>query len=290
MDRFLVQVSKDIGYANIMEDQRYKNDHWTTKPRDAAHGEVKAGDELIIYCNSSVPGYKMSIPFSVVVDSVSADQVTFELKEPSWFPSPLKRAFILELIDRQKLPIIFRKCGQQGFNITKLDPSAADQVLAFLNQDPDENQNEPNGVPCQTTHGSDDEIYTIGSIIDEGSFLDEARLTAILSRMRSKKNVILQGPPGTGKTWLAKKLAYALIGRKSDTQVRSLQFHPSMAYEDFVRGYRPGKGKNLELIDGPFLKAVDDAKADPQNDCVLVIEEINRGNPAQIFGEMLTLL
>ena len=33
-----------------------------------------------------------------------------------------------------------------------------------------------------------------------------------------------------------------------------------------------------------------DAKADPSNDYVVVIEEINRGNPAQIFGEMLTLL
>ena len=57
-----------------------------------------------------------------------------------------------------------------------------------------------------------------------------------------------------------------------------------------MRGWRPGGGGGLELVDGPLLQAIDAAKNDPSNDYVIVIEEINRGNPAQIFGEMLTLL
>ena len=61
----------------------------------------------------------------------------------------------------------------------------------------------------------------------------------MLARLRDKKNVILQGPPGTGKTWLAKKLAFALIGRKDDSRVRRLQFHPSLSYEDFISGLSP---------------------------------------------------
>ena len=112
----------------------------------------------------------------------------------------------------------------------------------------------------------------------------------ILNRTRAKKNLILQGPPGTGKTWLASKLAYALIGCKDNNRVRRFQFHPNMSYEDFVRGYRPDDSSGLTLTDGPFLKLIDDARADPYNDYVMVIEEVNRGNPAQIFGEMLTLL
>ncbi len=134
--------------------------------------------------------------------------------------------------------------------------------------------------------------YSVNDIIAEGCFLDRARLDAILDRWRVKKNLILQGPPGTGKTWLAKKLAFALIGTRSPTHVRPLQFHPNLSYEDFVRGWRPsGDGDGpLKLLDGPFLHAVEDAANEPTRDHVVVIEEINRGNPAQIFGEMLTLL
>ena len=132
--------------------------------------------------------------------------------------------------------------------------------------------------------------YAVDDIVNEGCFLERSRLEAILERLRSKKNLILQGPPGTGKTWLAKKLAFALIGNRSEHRVRPFQFHPNLSYEDFVRGWRPGGGGGLELVDGPLLQAIDAAKNDPPNDYVIVIEEINRGNPAQIFGEMLTLL
>lgn len=134
--------------------------------------------------------------------------------------------------------------------------------------------------------------YSVEDIVADGCFLERDRLEAILERWRDKKNLILQGPPGTGKTWLAKKLAFALIGSRSHRRVRPLQFHPNLSYEDFVRGWRPsGDGDSLlKLTDGPFLTAVEDALDEPTRDLVVVIEEINRGNPAQIFGEMLTLL
>ena len=139
---------------------------------------------------------------------------------------------------------------------------------------------------------SDREVreYSLQQIISDGCFLSQPKLEMILSRLRFKKNLILQGPPGTGKTWLAKKLAFALIGRRDESRVRRFQFHPNMSYEDFIRGYRPDGEGRLTLIDGPFLKMVNDARSDPDNSYVMVIEEINRGNPAQIFGEMLTLL
>jgi len=112
----------------------------------------------------------------------------------------------------------------------------------------------------------------------------------MLARLRDKKNLILQGPPGTGKTWLAKRLASALMGQRDDRRVRALQFHPNLSYEDFVRGWRPTGDGRLDLVDGPFLETVNAAAKEPAAEFVVVIEEINRGNPAQIFGEMLTLL
>ena len=132
--------------------------------------------------------------------------------------------------------------------------------------------------------------YDIDNIISEGCFLDRATLESMLQRLQTKRNIILQGPPGTGKTWLAKKLAYALIGQKDEDKVRQVQFHPNLSYEDFVRGLRPQSDSTLGLVDGPFLELSEVARPDHNGTYVMVIEEINRGNPASIFGELLTLL
>lgn len=134
--------------------------------------------------------------------------------------------------------------------------------------------------------------YGVADIVAEGCFVPEADLQAMLQRWQSKKNLILQGPPGTGKTWLAKRLAKALIDSKSpsDEQLRVVQFHPALSYEDFVRGYRPGGNGKLTLTDGVFLQVVEAARFQPDVDHVLIIEEINRGNPAQVLGEILTLI
>ena len=285
MDRFLVQVNKDGGFANIMSNRRYENDNWESRPRDSDHGGVKPGDELLIYCTSKIPKHSMSLAFSVVVITISPDHVTFELEDPVLFTSPLNRAMIHDLVEEGKLPDVFRKCGQQGFNIARIDSKSSETVLGLLNGVSSEIQ--PPGFKSGELEG-----YSIKDIISEGCFLEESRLKAILHRLDVKKNLILQGPPGTGKTWLAKRLAFALIGKRSrsESRVRPFQFHPNLSYEDFVRGWRPSADGRLDLVDGPFLNAINDSKKDLSNGYVLVIEEINRGNPAQVFGEMLTLL
>ena len=132
--------------------------------------------------------------------------------------------------------------------------------------------------------------YSVDDILKDGCFLARERLEKILERLRTKKNLILQGPPGTGKTWLAKRLAFALIGRRDDGKIRAVQFHPNLTCEDFIRGWRPAGDGRLTLVDGPFMEMIGAAVRDPASMHVVVIEEINRGNPAQIFGEMLTLL
>jgi 5-methylcytosine-specific restriction protein B len=158
----------------------------------------------------------------------------------------------------------------------------------------------PVDTPENPTTTEEEEIvdeqspYAIEDIVADGCFIPNAELSEILDRWRSKMNLILQGPPGTGKTWLAKRLGFALAGSNDREMARSrlrvVQFHPSLAYEDFVRGWRPAGDGRLELVDGILMQAIQAAESEPDRPFVLVIEEINRGNPAQIFGEMLTLL
>lgn len=153
----------------------------------------------------------------------------------------------------------------------------------------------------ETASIEDDEVaeavtasYTVDQIVADGCFLSVDELATILGRWREKKNLILQGPPGTGKTWLAKRLGFALVGSDDRDATRSrlriVQFHPSLAYEDFVRGWRPAGNGQLALVDGILMQAIQAAESEPDLPFVLVVEEVNRGNPAQIFGEMLTLL
>ena len=107
-----------------------------------------------------------------------------------------------------------------------------------------------------------------------------------------KRQVIFQGPPGTGKTYVAQALAHCLAGESED-RVTLVQFHPSYAYEDFVRGFRPtlkGGQAGFELQDGPLLRAAEKARNDKDAKHFLIIDEINRGNLAKVFGELYFLL
>ncbi len=119
-------------------------------------------------------------------------------------------------------------------------------------------------------------------------FLPVEFLREIETLLEEKKQVIFQGPPGTGKTYVAQKLAQHLASNKN--RVTLVQFHPSYAYEDFVQGYRPRGGQaGFELKDGPLLRAARRAEEEGGRH-YLIIDEINRGNLAKIFGELYFLL
>lgn len=130
---------------------------------------------------------------------------------------------------------------------------------------------------------------------NEQQFLNEVYISSeeyhtLHSLLTHKKNIILQGAPGVGKTFAAKRLAYAFMGEKDESRVKTVQFHQSCSYEDFVEGYRPAEDGGFTLNDGVFKKFCKEAETDSEHSYFFIIDEINRGNLSKIFGELLMLI
>lgn len=121
-----------------------------------------------------------------------------------------------------------------------------------------------------------------------------AWLQDTLDLIERRRQVILYGPPGTGKTYLARALSkHVTDGTDGETVI--VQFHPTYSYEDFFEGFRPvakDDSGNLAftLRKGPLRRLADAAAANPEANYFLVIDEINRGNIAKVFGELYFLL
>ena len=123
----------------------------------------------------------------------------------------------------------------------------------------------------------------------EDVFLTEEEYDELVALLLYKKNVILQGAPGVGKTFLAKRLAYSIMGVLSKHHVEMVQFHQNYSYEDFIMGYKPA-GDSFELKEGVFYNFCKKAEQKPGEKFFFIIDEINRGNLSKIFGELMLLI
>lgn len=129
-------------------------------------------------------------------------------------------------------------------------------------------------------------------------------------------NSIVYGPPGTGKTYSMVDYALAIIDniylvdfktanpeRKNNVdrykdyvrrgQIVFTTFHQNYGYEEFIQGLRPDQDSGwmaFKNVDGVFKRIADLALNDPDNNYVLIIDEINRANISKVFGELITLI
>ena len=85
--------------------------------------------------------------------------------------------------------------------------------------------------------------------------------------------------------------------RKIEDFYKFITFHQSYSYEEFVEGIKPSINNDednatisYEYNRGIFKEICQQANSDPENNYLLIIDEINRGNISKIFGELITLI
>ncbi len=147
--------------------------------------------------------------------------------------------------------------------------------------------------------------------LDVPKIKDEKRYRETVRQLESKGQIVFYGPPGTGKTYHALRYAKVWLGQQNNEptteHLQKVTFHPSFTYEDFIEGLSvsadasdENSEHNLryEIRPGIFKDICESAREEYENSTskkdankyVLVIDEMNRANISQVFGELVTLL
>lgn len=129
--------------------------------------------------------------------------------------------------------------------------------------------------------------YTKNDFLNEVYIDDYENLKSLLE---FKKNLILEGSPGVGKTFMAKRLAYSIIGKKSDDNILLVQFHQNYSYEEFIEGLKPTSNGIFQVENGVFKDFCLKAQQNQNESYFCIIDEINRGNISKILGELMMLI
>lgn len=158
-----------------------------------------------------------------------------------------------------------------------------------LNQVIEELENTTTDVVDDENIVNIDDSYNMEDFLSQ-VFMSKEEYDILFNLLKHKKNLILQGSPGVGKTFMAKRLAYSIMGKIDNDKILSVQFHQSYSYEDFIEGIRPNENGEFVYTAGIFKQFVEKAKNDLVNKYFCIIDEINRGNLSKILGELMKLI
>jgi hypothetical protein len=137
--------------------------------------------------------------------------------------------------------------------------------------------------------------------IENDTFIFKSKSKEMVLSLKGSKNTIYYGAPGTGKSHKVDKI----IEELETKYYERVTFHPEYDNSSFIGGYKPISVKeryededgeyfenevHYKFVPQAFTNIYERAWQDLDNQYYLVIEEINRGNCAEIFGEIFQLL
>lgn len=127
--------------------------------------------------------------------------------------------------------------------------------------------------------------------MEEEQNIDLESIQYSAPKLPESHNYLVFGAPGTGKSHELKQLQEKYFMDKNSYE--RVTFYSNYSYPNFVGTYKPkmeGKEIVYSYVPGPFIRILEKAYANPDQNFLLVIEEINRANPAAAFGDIFQLL
>ena len=230
--------------------------------------DASVGDVVICYETNPV---KKITTIAKVSRANDGEKIWFQKTET--LTDPVDFSVIKGIPELQQMEFLVNPNGS-FFKLTEEEYNA---IISIIRQNNDE-EVESLDVPDYTRTDFLNEVY-----------MDEANYDELVELLKAKKNIILQGAPGVGKTFCAERLAYSIMGKKDARRIKTIQFHQSYSYEDFIMGYKPA-GETFKLRNGVFYNFCIEATNNPGQEYFFIIDEINRGNLSKIFGELLMMI
>jgi len=240
------------------------------------------GDVVFLYVS------KRGIKYRCVITKANISPMETKLDEKFWKPDMYKKHegdFVRLVVDKSINWVLYEDLKKNGMP-KKMDsqiisPVGLTQYLENrFDLESDSEKVDKNEIPNS---------YTKENFMND-VFITSEEYDRLYSLLKHKKNIILQGPPGVGKTYMGRRLAWSFMKCCDNERVKTIQFHQSYSYEDFIEGFRPKKDGGFELVRGPFYNFCEKAKEHEGDAFFFIIDEINRGNISKIFGELLMLI
>lgn len=231
---------------------------------------LDAQEGQVVICYETNPVKKIT---TIATVSKASDGEKIYFRKTRTLSDPVDLATIKSIPALENLEFLSNSRGT-FFKVTDEEYEVIMDLIRQNNDDELESLNSP--------------TYTKTDFLNE-VFMEEEVYDELVELLKTKKNIILQGAPGVGKTFCAERLAYSIMGKRDDRRIKTVQFHQSYSYEDFIMGYKPD-GDKFKLKNGLFYNFCIEATNNPSEDYFFIIDEINRGNLSKIFGELLMMI
>ncbi len=315
-DRLFVLTAQD----ELLDLQRLVAENYPDEPVPA-QGRLAEALDTFLHAVRSDDVLVATDGTDLLLGTVSGDVVISPYPGGSILTRPVTWADLDRTADLEGRSAVADLLGNPSVLLADLTQILGDLEL-LLEEDPDQEPadlHDTNGIPDATQ-----------ALADELTLPDTGWLQTCIELLRSRPQLILQGPPGTGKTFSALALARHLTGGKSANiklvqfhptysyedfiegfRPRAIPLVPPEELADNCAG-RPaaptggpeagaprdrsarqagaGSGIVFDLLPGPLKSLAKDARGNQDETFVLVIDEINRGNLSQVFGELYFLL